>query len=69
MSSYISLRHNSNLVFLSMLTKPSDEENAAAKEIKSLSEAIKEIERILRCDKKIIESDGGAHLFASSGIG
>ena len=41
----------------------------AAEEIKALSVAIQEIERSLRSNEEIIQADGGAHLFASSGVG
>mmetsp|Transcript_27555 Transcript_27555/g.31551 ORF Transcript_27555/g.31551 Transcript_27555/m.31551 type:complete len:152 (+) Transcript_27555:1281-1736(+) len=45
------------------------EENVAKDEIQCLSDAIKEIERVLRQNEKMIKADGGAHLFASSGVG
>jgi hypothetical protein len=34
--------------------------------MKALSVAIQEIERSIRINEKIIQADGGAHLFASS---
>jgi len=49
--------------------EPLDEENVAKDEIQCLSDAIKEIERVLRQNEKMIKADGGAHLFASSGVG
>ncbi len=50
------------------ISQSTDEQNAAAKEIQALSSAIQEIERSLRMNKELILADGGAHLFASSGV-
>lgn len=49
-------------------SQSTDEQNTAAKEIQALSSAIQEIERSLRMNKELILADGGAHLFASSGV-
>lgn len=45
-----------------------DEETVATGEIEALSEVINEIEKCLQLDEKMIEADGGAHMFATSGI-
>ena len=37
--------------------------------MEALSISIQEIERSLRSNEEIIQADGGAHLFASSGVG
>lgn len=43
------------------------EQSAARREIKSLDEAIKEVEQAVSINEIIIKADGGAHLFALSG--
>ena len=53
--------------FCFTLLKTKDEQSAARREIKSLDEAIKEVEQAVSINEIIIKADGGAHLFALSG--